>query len=290
LSLGAVVARHAAADPPAPPAKNPAPASDAPTGDLTNPRQRDLRNTAYSLPQGLWAVEVGALGSGGGETYAKLGVGYGLGAGVELDVNVAHVSVGVANLAARWNFLDTRYLALGVGAGVWYGHGEWMWFLTGTAKSLVSKIDVFHVPLRVSASSLVLPWLGLDLTAQYSYANLYGNVVDRDSLFVESGLGIRQFFLRPAVRFYVADRVELDLASDLPLYSAVPVETTGAQGNQHEHTFENIPFSDVWSAEAAVRSRFAAGVFGNVRLHYGKVAKALYGAPLFPSFEVEFRF
>jgi len=41
--------------------------------------------------------------------------------------------------------------------------------------------------------------------------------------------------------------------------------------------------------EFGLRSRFAEGVFGSVRLHYGDIPRGLYGSRLYPSFEVEFR-
>ena len=39
----------------------------------------------------------------------------------------------------------------------------------------------------------------------------------------------------------------------------------------------------------AYRAFFVPGVFGNIRLQYGEVSRAVYGAPLYPAFELEFR-
>src|SRR6185436_3393005 len=82
-------------------------ASKAELSGLQGPEQRDVRDSAWVLPRGLWAFDVSALGIGGGEAYARLGVSYGLGAGVQLDLNLAHIGVGLFNLAARWQVLET---------------------------------------------------------------------------------------------------------------------------------------------------------------------------------------
>jgi hypothetical protein len=46
----------------------------------------------------------------------------------------------------------------------------------------------------------------------------------------------------------------------------------------------------MWSVEVGLRSRFADGLFGRISLPYGEIARDLYGAPLYPSFGVEYRF
>ena len=56
-----------------------------------------------------------------------------------------------------------------------------------------------------------------------------------------------------------------------------------------EDAATELSFADTWSFEAGIRSRFAPGIFGALRLQYGQVSDVLYGASLFPSFEVEMR-
>jgi hypothetical protein len=177
---------------------------------------------------------------------------------------------------------------LGALAGVWYGRGEWVWIVTGAAKELIRGLDVLYVPLVVAGSMPVLRWLQFDLDVQYNHAELFGSVTDSDALFLDAQLGMRQFVLRPGVRFFLSEDTELDVSSDLPLYSAIPVERARADGGRNED-FVTVSFSEVWSLETALRSRFARGLFGSVRLHYGEIARGLYGAPLYPSFEVELR-
>ncbi len=50
-----------------------------------------------------------------------------------------------------------------------------------------------------------------------------------------------------------------------------------------------MPFKYTWGLEGGLRSRLARGLFGSVRLNYASVSSLLYGARLYPSFEVEIR-
>jgi hypothetical protein len=259
----------------APPA--PAPASD---GDLQSPEQVSTRYSAYSLPQGKFAFEGGALGIGSGDVFATLGAAYGIGAGLQVSMNIAHASVAMFNLKVNWHFIDTRYFDLGASVGAVYGHGDWFWIAQGVSKEVISKLDVINVPIGVTASSQLTRWLELDLGLQYTYANLYGSTTNEDSPFSDAQLGLRQLVAQPGARLFVSDNTALEFFAKLPMYGALPRES----GDDIK-----VPFSETWAFESGLRSRFARGLFGSVRLHYGAVVNALYGARLYPSFEVEFR-
>ena len=261
-----------------PPAATPKPRTVY--GDLQSPELVNTRYSAYSLPARFWAFDIGALGIGGGDVFANLGAAYGIGGGFEVEMNLAHFGVGLANVNFGWHFLDTRYVDLGARLGLGYGRGEWFWLAQGAAKKLVSKIDLVNVPVELVLSSLPTRWLELDLAAHYDYVKTFGTFDDDSSLFVKAELAVNQLFLRPGVRAFVTDRTALELFAKLPLYSAVPLERKTV----------TVPFSKTWSLEAGLRSRLAGRLFGSVRLHYGTIADALYGARLYPSFDVEVRF
>jgi hypothetical protein len=273
-----------AAEPAKPESEKPVPP------DLTSPEQRDTRHSAYTLPSGMWAVDVGALGVGGGDVFAKLGIAGGLGAGFQLEMNLAHVGIGLLNAGVRWHFIATRHFDLGAGLGFWYGHGDWFWIAGPSAKQLISKLDVINVPLLLSASFPISPSFELDLSLEYTHAEVFGTVSERGSIYRDAYLGVRQFSLRPGGRWFVSKNTALELSAQLPVYTSVPVGIDDGTDDGGRHgEFENVPFSEVWSMEAGLRSRFAPGLFGNLRLHYGEVARAVYGAVLYPSFEVEVR-
>lgn len=270
-----------AAAPPAPPA------ADA-GGDLRSPEQRDTRQTAYTLPRGTWGLDVGALGVGGGDVFARLGVAYGLGAGVELELNLAHAGVGLINVAAHWHFIDTRYFDLGMGLGVWYGHGDWFWIVQGLSKEVVSKLDVLNVPVSLTASMPVLPSLQLDFGVEYTYAEVFGTIDRERSIFQEANLGVRQLTFNPGAHWFMSSNTSLGLNARLAAYTGVPV--AGERNGSEHQDYRKVPFSETWSLEAALRSRLRPGLFANLRMHYGEIARALYGAVIYPSFEVEVRF
>ena len=101
---------------------------------------------------------------------------------------------------------------------------------------------------------------------------------------------MRQLLVRPGVRVFLSDSTELDLSTNLPPYTALPFERESARrDSERVERFEEVPFSRAWSVELGLRSRFSTQVFGALRLHYGDVARGLYGARLYPSFDVEFR-
>lgn len=260
---------------PLPPPKAAAPVSS----DLQSPEQVSTRFSAYTLPAHRWGISAGALDVGDGDAFALLSVAYGVGAGVQLNVNLAHVGVGLLNIGAGWHFIDTRYFDLGLKSGFWYGHGEWFWIADPLARKLLAKIDVVKVPVELTASSMVTRWLELDLSLQYSWAKLFGASSDEDSLFTKSQIGLVQFFMRPGMRFFISDNTALELFVKLPFYTEVPI------GKRNP----TLPFKDTWWLEGGLRSRFARGLYGNIRLYYASISDVLYGARLYPAFEIEVR-
>lgn len=275
---------HAAdAAAPEPPAAVPASAATkadaAAVSDLQSPAEVNTRYSAYTLPANQWGINAGALGMGDGDVFALLSVAYGLPARVQVNMNLAHAGVGLLNIGAAWHFIDTRYFDLGIRSGVWYGHGEWFWIANPLAKKLLAKIDYVKVPIELTASSMPTRWLELDLSAQYNWAKMFGASSDDDSLFSKSQISTLQFFLRPGMRFFISDNTALELFVKLPLYTAVPV------GDRNP----TIPFKDTWWFEGGLRSRLARGLYGNVRLNYASISDWLYGARLYPAFEIEVR-
>jgi len=231
------------------------------------------------LPARQWAVSAGALGVGDGDVFALLALTYGLGSGVELNANLAHMGVGLFNLSGNWHFIDTPYFDLGIRLGAWYGHGKWVWIAAPATAELISKIDVVKFPLELTASSTPTRWLEFDFSVHYSYAKMFGSSSVEESLFTDSELGTEQFFVRPGTRLFISDRTAIEVFAKLPAFSRV---------NMDDRT-HSVPFKRTWALEGGLRSRLARGIFGNIRLHYASVSDLLYGARLYPSFELEIR-
>jgi hypothetical protein len=288
LALTALGARGVSAQTAATPAPaTPTPAAPAAVvpvpekapNDLQSPEQASTRYSAYTLPAHMVSFESGALGIGGGDVVALMGISYGLGAGFQINANLAHFAVGMFNLGVGYHFIDTRYFDLGAKLGAWYGHGKWYWIATPAAEKLISKIDVVALPIELTATSTPARWLEVDLSVAYAWASFFGSAPSERSPFADNEIGLRQFFLRPGVRFFLADHTAFEVSTKLPLYTAIPLE---------DRTPE-VRFKRAWAVEGGFRSRFARGLFGSIRLHYGSISDALYGARVYPSFEIELR-
>lgn len=287
LAACTVGARAAKAEPAPTPVPSRALLLEVPD-DLQAPQARDRRNSAYSLPANTWAFGVGVLGIGGGDAYANLNLAYGFGAGIETQINLAHASVGLLNLGAYWQFVDTHHFALAARAAFWYGHGDWIWIAQGPSKSLISNLDAIGIPVLLAASAPVAPWLQFDLDLGYRHGEVFGTVTNDRALFLDAQLGVRQVIVRSGARFFLTKTTEFDISGSLPPYTALPVDTTTRRDDERSG-YRTVSFSEAWSLEFGVRSRFTRSVFGSFRLHYGEVSRTLYGAPLYPSFDIELR-
>jgi hypothetical protein len=269
-------------------------AQGAPDVDLRSAGQRSTRHSAYSLPKGTWSIDVGALGMGD-ELYGMFGGGYGLGKGVQLELNLAHYATGLFNINARWNFLDLEHFGLGLGLGFDYGHGDWVWVLDPAARELIRNTDLFAFPLILTASAPLNRWLQLDLSAGYQHAVIVGELGNGSSFYTEAQIGARQLWLQPVARAFLSNDTALELTAYLPAYTRVPFEgeisvDLAGQGYSRSGDGEaKVPFSEAWNFEVGLRTAIRDWLFWSLRLDLGPRAELLYGAFIYPAFSVEFR-
>ena len=261
---------------------------------LQSPEQRSIRFTAYSLPNKVWSLDAGALGLNTSEVYGLLGVARGFKHGIQLDLNLVHWGVGLFGLDTKWCFFERPHLALAASVGFRYGHGGWIWILNDLAQDIVSDSDLVAMPVNLIASAPLTRWLQADLVAQYTYAQVFGTI-SRDSFYGDSQVGVRQLFFRPTVRFFLSDATAFEVAAKLPAYTKVPVgvdatlEIAGRTREKSKSTYIDAEFEDTWNVELGLRSRLRPWLYASMRVHFGQVSKSLYGAPLYPSFALEFR-
>jgi hypothetical protein len=272
-------------------------AAEAPefASGLQSPEQRSLRYSAYALPKGMWAFDLGVLGVTGEELYGSLGIKYGFGAGLQLELNLAHYAVGLFNIGARWNFLEIPHFALAATVDFTYGHGAWIWIVAPLVRDVLQETDLIAVPIGVTASSALLSWLELDLGLSYRYATVWGSLGDGPSLYADAQLGAQQFIVHPGVRLFASDATAFEFSVDLPVYTWVPYEgtlTAELRDRGYERSGSGgatLALSETWKLEAAVRSRLTPWFFCTLRLHYGKSNKYLYSTTVTPSMSFEFR-
>jgi hypothetical protein len=262
--------------------------------DLRSPAQRSTRYSAYSLPKGMWSIEVGALGMGD-ELYGLFGGNFGLGKGFQIGLNLVHYATGLFNINARWNFLDLEHVGLGVAVGFDYGHGAWVWVLDSIAQELVQDTDLIAIPISLTASVPLLRWLQVDLPVEYQHAVVFGTLGEGSSFYAEAQIGARQVRFRPGARFFISQDTAFEFGAILPAYTRVPFEgdITGELANQgYERSGSgeaSVRFSETWNVEVGLRSSIRPWLFCALRLDYGPRADILYGALVYPSFSLEFR-
>jgi hypothetical protein len=285
--LGVLVLALACVLVPAPPA---AAQSSPAAQDLRTPARRSTRYSAYTLPKGMWSIELGALGMGD-ELYGLLGGAYGLGKGFQLSVNLVHYATGLFNITTRWNFLDLPHFGLGVSVGFDYGHGDWVWVLDSSEERLLEDTDVIAFPLSLTASAPLNRWLQLDLGAVYQHAELFGTLGEGNTFYADAQIGGKMFQFRPGARVFLADDTALEFFASLPAYVRVPYE-----GEITSNRFERagsgeakVAFSSSWAVELGLRSALRPWLFCNLRLDFGPRAELLYGASVYPSFAMEAR-
>ena len=264
--------------------------------DFDDPKQRTLRGTAYALDKRQWSTEAELLGVSTDDLFGRIGLGYGFGKGVQLDTNVAHIAVGLLNLDLKWNFLDLPHFGMSASVGVIWGHGEWIWILSGLEQRIVANTEIVVLPLSLWASSHLLEWLQVDLGVRYTHSQVFGDF-ESDSTLVDGEIGVRQLSMHPSVRFYILEALELFVGARLPLYSAIPgageANTSlgeGVYGGARTGTLDKLPFSQQFQLQLGARSAMAETTFVTARIHYGKTVQSLYGSAFYPAFGVEHRF
>jgi hypothetical protein len=269
----------------------PAAAQSSPAApDLRSPALRSTRYSAYTLPKGVWSVELGALGMGD-ELYGLLGGAYGLGKGFQLNLNLVHYATGLFNVTARWNFLDLPHFGLGLSVGFDYGHGDWVWVVNSEEQELLDNADLIAFPMSLTASAPLNRWVQLDLAASYQHAELFGTLGEGATFYADAQIGARIFQFRPGARVFLSDDTAFEFFASLPAYARVPYE-----GDITSNRFERagageakVKFSSTWAVEVGLRSAIRPWLFCNIRLDFGPRADVLYGAQVYPSFSIEAR-
>jgi hypothetical protein len=300
FSLWAAVARAddpAVAEPVAaqPVAAQPVAAQPAVAEDLQSPAQRNTLYSAYSLPAGMWSFEVTALGSSVNDLYGLLGVGYGFKRGFQLDVNLVHWIAAVFDLELRWNFFESKHLALGAGVGFLYAHGAWIWVLGDATRSIIGDMDLYSLPVSLTASAPVNRWLQFDLMVAYRHTLTQGRLEAGRSVYAESEIGARQLVIRPTGRLYLSESTALELSAKLPVYNRVPYEVDPtlmvrdkAYGKPR-NGYASADFSESWNVELGLRSALRRWLFVTVSVQFGQIPRNIYGTWVSPWFGLVFR-
>ena len=298
FSLAGAVARAdagAGAGDPAPSGEPLATGETAPPLDLQSPALRSTQYSAYTLVPGTWSIEITALGSSANDLYGLLGVGYGFKHGFQLDVNLVHWIAAVFDVELKWNFLERRHFALGAGVGFLYAHGAWIWVLGDATRSLIADVDLFSLPLALTASAPINRWLQFDLTVAYRHTLVQGTLQAGRSIYAESEIGARQLVVRPTGRLFVSDSTALEVSAKLPVFNRVPYEVDpnvtvrDKSYGKPRNGYAQADFSESWNVEVGLRSSLRRWLFATVSLQFGQIPRNIYRTSVSPRFSMEFR-
>lgn len=261
---------------------------------ITQKPNLDTRETAYVLERGDSAVGVSFLGVTPQELYASVAFEHGLGKGVQLGVNLAHMGTGIINVSGKWRFLDRRELSLALSFAPAYGHGDWIWI--APAQALMAGVNLWIFPVEVAASSFVLDWLELDLAVGYTDIEAFGNL-DSDALVLDAQLAQRQFFLRPRVVAHLFERSSVILGATVPLFTSIPasgdvtvtlpngVVAGGTAGGRR-----TLPLGDTYLLSLGMRSMINEHFFVEIQANMGPRVDKIVGTFVAPRIAFEGRF
>jgi hypothetical protein len=263
--------------------------------DLQHPEHRSTRYSAYSLPAKRWSADVGVLGISGDDVYGRVGLAYGFKHGFQLDANIGHWVAGLFGVRAKWSFFERKHVALAVNTGLTYAHGAWLWMLDDFGQEVVDDADMIAIPVAIAMSVPCTRWLQFDLTAQYQYTQVFGSIGTGGATFyADTQFGARQLLLLPTARLFLSASTAFEFLARLPVYNKVPYEAdatlnVGQGYGRSKNGYASVDFSEGWTLEFGVRSRLRRWLFATTRLHVGQLSKNIYGALLYPSFNLEFR-
>ncbi|HEX6239813.1 MAG TPA: hypothetical protein VFZ61_02920, partial [Polyangiales bacterium] len=255
---------------------------------------RSIRYSAYVLPRKVASIDLGFLGISGDEIYGRLGTSIGLGHGLQLDANIGHWVAGLFGVDVKWAFFENEHIAVSAYAGFLYAHGGWLWLLDELGQTVLSDSDLFGMPIGMTVSAPCTRWLQFDLTLAYQYSKVFGSISPGGSFYAETQYGARQVLIWPTARVFITAQTAFEFTARLPLYNRVPYEVdstleVGKGYGNLKDGYASVDFSQGWALEFGVRSQLRRWLFATTRLHVGQIAKTVYGATVYPSFNLEFR-
>lgn len=177
---------------------------------------RLTQGTAYVLPDDKFEVAVGLVGLDLPDFGAELSLRYGIEDLLELQLNVAHVAMGVLSVGVDTNLVDTRYFALGLDLSVVYIQPRRVWALPADLQEPVRDTHILVVPVQLVSSFPITHWFSAHVGLGYTHGEIFGRL-RLDSDLIDAGVGLRSVAADLSAHFYFAEGLALILGVDSPL-------------------------------------------------------------------------
>ena len=265
------------------------------TRNYADPRQRVTHGTAYSLINREVQIDAGVVGTELSDVGANIDVAAGFGRGGQVSTNLAHLSLGLVNAAVKYTALDRPWFGLGVEGSFLWTRPTLIWLLPDEIAEPLAGIDLFIVPLRVTASFPVATWTSLHLGVGYTHAEITGELRG-ESGFFDAGVGARTVQLDPTVHFYLNGRAALIVGGNLPVFmmAAERIESDieleeGVVLGVRSVEWARIPTRGATRGRVGVELRFGRRTHLQLFVARGVLASAEIGPPVLPSLNLYWR-
>ncbi len=264
--------------------------------DFHAPSERETEDTPYTLGAGQKRLYFGAFGTHMETTLAALGIAYAPFRFWQIEANLLHFGAGVFNLNTKFTLVDIKRFGLGVSLGFFWVHGKWLWVLPDWQRELVQGIDIFVIPLCLTAGVDLHRMVHFDLVIGYDHVESTG-YYSGPRVFLDGYLGARQIFLRPVLRLYLIDRLSLSVSGKLPMWGQVSSEvdskvtiTPGLEGGIRSANRVNLDPLFYWLVAVGLKAEVVKSFYLGFEASIGPYAEKLYHRQLSIGFDLEWRF
>ncbi|MEM6988874.1 MAG: hypothetical protein AAF721_00205 [Myxococcota bacterium] len=263
--------------------------------NYADPRQRVTHGTAYALTNREVRVDAGAVGTELADVGANIDVAAGFGRGGQVSTNLAHLGLGLVNAAVKYTALDRPWFGLGVEGSFLWTRPSLIWLLPDEVAEPLAGIDLFIIPVKLTASFPVANWASFHLGVGYTHAEIRGELRG-DSGFFEAGVGARTIQLDPTLHLYLNRRAALLFGGNIPVFmtAAERIEsdievTPGVVLGVRSAEWVRVPTQGATRGRVGVELRFGRRTHLQVFVARGVLASADIGPPVLPSLNLYWR-
>lgn len=266
--------------------------------DFLDPKQRVTQHTAYTLAKGQVRTGIGLVGQQSSDLGVRMDLAVGLSDHVDIGANIGHAAFGVVNVYGDFNFLDFKHFALGSSLNFVWIKPSIIWILPDDIRSDLGDINILSIPLELVSSYPINNWLQFDLAAGYTWSKLSGEISSETEL-IDSSIGTRQLYLRPAVQFHIASRANLFIRGKLLLhgvfYDDVTTRTDVTEGivvTTTSQEWKKLSFDRGSDVSAGIQVKFYEHTYMTLWMTYnGAFSRSnLIDSPVLPGVDILWRF
>ncbi len=239
--------------------------------DLRSPWDRPVTNTAYTV-RGVQA-EVSVGGSQTPDLGARVGITAGLGPRAQVDVNVGHLALGVANGGVRGTLVEQGSWALALDARVLTTSPRLMWYLPSELRNDLGGIGLLTLPVGLYSSQRFGRHLVASLGVGYEHSAVGGSF-SNEALVFDGSIGARRLWARPSVHLAIGRLVlEGTLFVPYAVWGVTALDATadlqpGVRAGATSYEWARLPagLGNTWQLVGELRwgpARVRAGVTGS---------------------------